>query len=81
MEIARGFFEGRRPLKLRSLGGGRVKNFAEYLNVPASIGRVISSRLATLNELETVYSTEDLYNMLEIITVDDYNSALMNQVN
>jgi hypothetical protein len=35
--------------------------------------------MATLNELQTVYGTEDAYNMLEIVAVDSYNDALLRQ--
>jgi hypothetical protein len=31
-----------------------------------------------LNELQTVYGVEDLYNLLEIITVDTFNTNVMN---
>jgi hypothetical protein len=34
---------------------------------------VISSRLARLEELQTVYGTRDLYDFLEIVMVDAYN--------
>ena len=37
---------------------------------------MISSKLATLHELQTVYGTEDLYNLLEIVAVDNYNQML-----
>lgn len=33
------------------------------------IGAVVSSKLATLNELQTVYSTEDLFDLHEIIII------------
>lgn len=46
--------------------------------MPATIGTVISSRLATLTELQTVYGVHDLYDMLEIISVDRYNHKLLN---
>jgi hypothetical protein len=36
----------------------------------------VSSRLATLHELETVYGTEDLYDLIEVLTVDAYNQHL-----
>lgn len=39
----------------------------------------MSRRLATLHELDTVLSTEDLFDLLEIIAVDDYNQHLMNK--
>ena len=34
----------------------------------------MSSRICTLNELQTVYGLEDAYNLLEIVQVDNYNS-------
>ena len=80
MEITHGFFEGRRPLNLRRLpGGGPQKGFTEYLNLPAVIGTLLSKRMATLHELDTVYGVQDVYDMLEVITVDDYNNALANR--
>jgi hypothetical protein len=51
----------------------------EYRNVPPMIGTLISRRMATMHELGTVYGIEDAYNMLEIITVDAYNDALLRQ--
>lgn len=44
-----------------------------YQNVPQSIGVVVSSNRATLHELQTVYGTKDLYDLLEIIAVDLHN--------
>jgi hypothetical protein len=35
---------------------------------------VVSRRLATLHELQTVYGAEDLYNLLEVIAVDAHNA-------
>lgn len=35
----------------------------------------MSNKLATLNELDTVYGIEDVYDMLEIIFVDSYNKS------
>lgn len=40
---------------------------------------MISSRLATLYELQTVYGVEDLYVLLEVIAVDNYNRMLASQ--
>jgi len=80
VEIAHGFFEGRRPLNLRRLtGNGRHKQFAEYLNISPIIGTLLSKNMATLHELDTVYGVRDVYDMLEIVTVDDYNRQLANQ--
>jgi len=44
--------------------------------VPRTIATVVSSRHATLHELDTVYGLEDLWLMLEIITVDSHNTAV-----
>jgi hypothetical protein len=37
------------------------------------VGVVVSSRLATLHELQTVYGVSDLYDFLEILAVDAEN--------
>jgi hypothetical protein len=37
------------------------------------VGVIVARRLASLHELETVYSYEDALNMAEIITVQNYN--------
>lgn len=39
---------------------------------------MVSSRLATLFELDTVYGAEDLYTLLEVVAVDRYNQSLAN---
>ena len=41
------------------------------------MGVIISKRMATLNELQTVYGTEDAYNLYEIIAVNNYNESLL----
>jgi hypothetical protein len=43
------------------------------------IGTLLSRRAATLHELDTVYGVRDAYDMLEVVTVDDYNRALANR--
>jgi len=35
--------------------------------------------MATLSELDTVYGAEDLYDMLEIISVDAHNNRVANK--
>jgi len=35
--------------------------------------------MATLHELQSVYGAEDLYNMLEILVVDNYNERVLNK--
>lgn len=51
----------------------------EYENVPRIFGTVVSRRFATLHELDTVYGTEDVYDMMEIISVDSHNQSILNQ--
>jgi len=46
---------------------------AEPANVSPILGAVIGHKLATLRELETVYSLPDALDLLEIITVQNYN--------
>jgi hypothetical protein len=48
-----------------------------YPNVPHLIGIVISHGHATLHELDTIYGTEDIYDLLEIIAVDAYNRRIL----
>lgn len=45
----------------------------EYMNIPRTIGAVISAHLATLHECETIYSTEDVYLMVETLQIDAHN--------
>jgi len=40
---------------------------------------VVTSGLATLHELDTVYGTEDLWDLLEIHTVNSYNRNIANE--
>lgn len=40
------------------------------------IGAVVSSRYATLHELDTCYSLEDAYKLLEVISVDAHNQRV-----
>ena len=48
-----------------------------YRNVPRTIGMALSSNCATLHELQTVYSLEDLFDLLEVVMVDSYNTKVM----
>jgi hypothetical protein len=47
--------------------------YAEYANVSSLVGVIAARKLATLHELQTVYSYEDALDMMEIITVQNYN--------
>lgn len=40
------------------------------------IGAIVSARIATLHELETVYSLEDAYELLEVLSVDAINRRI-----
>ena len=57
--------------------GGR--RFAEYANLSRNAGAVVSSGLATLHELDTVYSVEDLYLLLEVVMVDSNNRRVASE--
>lgn len=47
--------------------------YADYANVSGTIGTLIGKNMATLNDLDTIYSLPDALNMLEIVTVQNYN--------
>lgn len=49
---------------------------SEYKNVPLSIGAIVSSGKASLVELQTVLGVRDLYNLLEIIAIDNSNARI-----
>lgn len=57
------------------------REWVSVANVPASIAAVLASplRLATLHEMQTIYGTEDLHDMLEILMVDVRNKLLAAQ--
>ena len=48
------------------------------MNVTSVISTLVSKKYATLHELDTVYSVQDAYDILEIITVDSYNKIISN---
>ena len=43
------------------------------------LAKVVHSKLATMYELQTVYGTEDLYNFLELITVNYFNEQIASE--
>lgn len=49
------------------------------MNTPIYLGIIISRKLATLHELDTVYGVEDAYNLLEIISVNNANEIEMSK--
>jgi hypothetical protein len=56
-----------------------VPGLAEYTNLPITICATISSRMATLRELEEFYSVEDVYNMIEIASIDIFNRNVVDE--
>lgn len=60
------------------LGEGNAR-LADYTNVPRLIGAVISTGLATLDELDTVYSIEDCFDLLEIASINAHNKRVLNK--
>lgn len=49
----------------------------DYPTMDSIIGVVISKRLATLIDLQTIYSLDDLYDLCEIALVNNYNESLL----
>jgi hypothetical protein len=49
----------------------------QYPTVPGIVGVVISKGMATLFDLQTKYSLDDLYDMYEVILVNNYNESLL----
>jgi len=47
--------------------------------MPGIIGTIVSSRLATLVELQTVLGVEDAYRLYEVIAVDTHNERKMRE--
>lgn len=51
----------------------------DYLNVRPVIGSLISTKMASLLELQAQYGVKDAYDMLEVLSVDSHNQRVMNQ--
>lgn len=45
------------------------------------VGMIVSSGRATLHELQSVYGVEDLYNLAEVIVVDNHNHSVVAKAN
>lgn len=73
MVHAHGFFAGRRIPDYGLDTFASDAGLIGYANVPPLIGMVVSSKLATLHELQTVYGIVDVYNLAEIVIVDAHN--------
>lgn len=46
-------------------------------NVPQTLAIIISSRLASLHELDSVLSLRDMWDLLEILYVDRHNETII----
>jgi hypothetical protein len=52
-------------------------DWAEYRNLGSgTLGAVVSARIATLHELQTVYGIADLYLLAEVLKVDAFNERV-----
>jgi hypothetical protein len=80
-EVARGFSELRRPLDLGVAGSSLPQGvtLADYLNVPATIATVLSAGKATITELTTTASLQDVWTLVEVIQVDNENRRRIDQ--
>lgn len=72
-----GFFSERRRIEAPLSKPTNGKRLVEYANVSPLIGAVVSTKLASLNELQTVYSFRDALDLLEISNVDNHNEKIM----
>ena len=52
---------------------------AKCVNVSPMLSILVSEKMATVYELQTVYSTEDTYLMFEILLVNKHNEGLSEQ--
>lgn len=48
-----------------------------YPNLSPQIGTVVGSKLATLHELQTIYGSEDLFDLHEVILVKLHNENVI----
>ncbi|WAX22794.1 hypothetical protein MAJJADAN_00032 [Pseudomonas phage Amjad_SA] len=46
--------------------------------MPGVIATLVSARLATLHELQTVYGAMDAYKLLEVHLIDQHNRGVLN---
>lgn len=64
---------------------GKFRGFAQKLvypeNIPFNIYVLVSKKIATLYELQTVYGVEDLHDLLEVLAVETYNESLKDDAN
>ena len=74
-DTSHGFFYARRiPNYGLEIFGQRSPKHLDYVNVPRIIADLVTSKICTLHELQTIYSAEDAYNLLEILNVNAANA-------
>ena len=80
MGVAHGFFFRRKQIDFGIKSTSQsARKLIEYQATTQAIATCISSRLATLHELDTVYSIEDMWILLEINAVDRHNAYITNK--
>ena len=70
------FFSDERAARIRGIprpSGHQTQGIIEYPTVSSLVGVIVSRRLATLYELQTVYSLDDAVDLYEIAAVNNYN--------
>jgi len=81
MGTTHGFFFRRKAIDFGIKSASQsTRKLIEYQATTQAIAAVISSRLATLHELDTVYSVEDMWILLEVNAVDRHNAYIINQI-
>ena len=76
------FFASRRgveisyPAELRE----KSKKLIKCPNVSPLIATIVNSKLATLRELDMIYSLEDALDLCEIIAVNNYNEFKASEI-
>jgi hypothetical protein len=76
---ARKFFTGRRPLGPLRFDHGEADDLIDYPNVSPRIGLLISHDKSLIGPLSTVLSIEDMYNLIEVISVDAHNDRILRE--
>ena len=71
------FFKTRRVIDFGPNGDSH--QYLQYKNIPQSIGAVVSSRMASLHDLQTIHGMEDVYDMIEVLNVDNHNQNIANK--
>ena len=54
------------------------KQYAECANIPPMIAAIVSKGLATLKDIRESYGMGDVWDMTEILSVNNYNEYIAN---